>query len=374
LYGSIILLSVVMLQASAVEPQLAAAAPWEHVHRWVEKQRDRMAEDLETAHAALLARARAAGEDALVERLRAEPPQPRPHGYGILPEILDDPPPQPVVTRRNTYSLESLSTTRTRDFRDAALLASRVASEPDLPLAPWVSEFERLRERMQNLEDHLDYHAKWQVEVVAHKAWFFRNNRIIDKLRDVTALQEQNAQAARIDAARDEALRRLTLFRPTPGLHLETRDDGMRVLTVEVWTDVDDETFLDTAPAPWRRPSPAPRRPAPDASRSSCVGAAYRPTRCTPGDRRRAEARSIRTTTSAASRKERSCSRPELPAHTLGRGAACGSGPARWPAGPWPTSSVTCSASTTPTCEATRAIRAEPSAWCSSSGWDCATT
>ena len=34
LYGSIILLSAVMLQASAVGPQHTAAAPWEHVHRW----------------------------------------------------------------------------------------------------------------------------------------------------------------------------------------------------------------------------------------------------------------------------------------------------------------------------------------------------
>lgn len=246
LYGSIILLSVAMLQASAVEPRAAADAPWEHVHRWLGTERDRMAAHLETAHAALLARARAAGDDELVERLRVEPPQPRPHGYGILPEILDDPPRQPVVTRRNLYSLESLSTAYTGEFRDAALLAGRAVSEPDLPLAPWVSEFERLRERMKSLEDHLDYHAKWQVEVVAHKAWFYRNNRIIDKVRKMTALQAQGAPRAQIDAAREEVLRRLAPFRPTPGLTIDTRDDGTRVLTFEVCTDIDDKAFLDT--------------------------------------------------------------------------------------------------------------------------------
>jgi hypothetical protein len=244
LCGSIFLLSAAALQAPALEPQAAAAAPWEHVHRWLGAQRDRMAEHLETAHAALLARARAAGEEALVERLRVEPPRPRPHGYGILPEILDDPPLQPVVTRRNVYSLESLSTSHAGAFRDAALLAGRVASEPDLPLAPWVNEFERLRERMQNLEDHLDYHAKWQVEVVEHKAWFYRSNRIIDKLRKMAALEEQGAPKAQIDAARDEVSRRLAPFRPTPGLHVETRDDGARVLTIEVCTDIDDAAFL----------------------------------------------------------------------------------------------------------------------------------
>jgi hypothetical protein len=246
LYGSISLLFALMLQASGVEPQVAAAAPWEQVHRWVGVQRDRMAQDLETAHAALLTRALAAGEDALVERLRVEPPRPRPHGYGILPEIVDDPPRQPVVTRRNTYSLETLSTSHTRDFRDAALLAGRVTSEPDLPLVPWVGEFERLRERMQNLEDHLDYHAKWQVEVVAHRAWFYWNNRIIDKVGTLNALQAQNAPTEQIKAARAEVLSQLDRFRPTPGLRLETRDDGARVLIVEVCTDIDDEAFLET--------------------------------------------------------------------------------------------------------------------------------
>lgn len=204
-----------------------------------------MADDLGRVHAALLARARAAGEDELIERLRIEPPRPRPHGYGILPEILDDAPPESVATRRNTYSLETLSTAYARDFRDAAVLAGRAVAEPELPLEPWVDEFQRLRKRMRNLEDHLDYHARWQVEIVAHKTWFQWHNRISAQVSRMTELEQQGAAPEQAAALRNEILGRLAPFRPTPGLCLAERADGMRVLTVEVATDIEDDAFLD---------------------------------------------------------------------------------------------------------------------------------
>jgi hypothetical protein len=234
-----------LLVLPAAAPPEPAAAPWEHVHGWLTEHRDRMAQDLETAHVTLLARARAAGDEALVERLRIEPPRPRPHGYGVLPEIVDDPPPAPIEARRTTYSLQALSTRVPQDFRDASVLAGRVPHEPDLPLVPWVDEFLRLRDRMRNLEDHLDYHAKWQVEVVAYREWFGKRNRIIDRVRELRELQERNAPPEEIEAVQAEVLRRLSPFRPTPGLRLGRREDGARVLELTVATDVDDEDFLD---------------------------------------------------------------------------------------------------------------------------------
>ena len=83
-----------------------------------------MARDLETAHTVLLARARAAADEELIEALDIEPPRPRPHGYEILPEWTEDAPLASVKIRRNTYSLATLSTAYSGDFRDAAVLAA----------------------------------------------------------------------------------------------------------------------------------------------------------------------------------------------------------------------------------------------------------
>jgi hypothetical protein len=234
---------LVLPAVPAAEP---AAVPWGYVHRWLSEQRDRMAQDLETAHATLLARARAAGDEALVEKLRIEPPRPRPHGYGILPEIVDDGPLEPVEARRTTYSLEWLSTSFTGDFRDAGVLAARVDAEDELPLEPWAEEFLRLRKRMTLFEDHLDYHAKWQVEVVRYGDWFGERNRIIERVRELRELEAQGAPRERIEAVRAEVLHRIGPFRPTAGLRLTRRPDGARVLGLRVSTDIDDDTFLET--------------------------------------------------------------------------------------------------------------------------------
>jgi len=219
-------------------------APWEYVHGWLCGQRDRMAQDLETAHAALVDRARAAGEDEQIDRL-SEPPQPRLHGYGVLPEIVDDKPLTPVEPRRTLYSLEGLSTSFAGAFRDASVLAARVPAEPDLPLVPWVDEFLRLRERMRNLEDHLDYHAKWQIEVVAYRRWFGERNRIIDQVRRMRELEQQQGPSDEIETLRSEILRRMSPFRVTEGLRMTRGADGTRQLLLTVSTDIEDETFLD---------------------------------------------------------------------------------------------------------------------------------
>jgi len=227
---------------TASEP---AAEPWRYVHAWLTAERDRMAADLERAHGVLVEKARAAGETVLIEKL-GDPPRPRPHGWGILPEIVEDQPVADVETRSTVYSLETLSTSFTGDFRDAAVLAAQVAS-PDAPsLESEVDEFVRLRERMQNLEDHLDYHAKWQVEVVAYRAWFGEHNRIIEKVREMRDLERRGAPAEQIAALRAEILDRLAPFRPTEGLRFERRGDDTRVLKLVVSTDIDDAAFLET--------------------------------------------------------------------------------------------------------------------------------
>jgi hypothetical protein len=225
----------------------AGAEPWRHVHAWLGVERDRMAEDLERAHAALLRRARAAGDAAAIEKLHDEPPRPRQHGYGVLPEIVASPPRRAIRPDRTRYALETLSTAYAADLRDAALLAARSGDDAGLPLAPWVEEFRRLRDRMRNLEDHLDYHARWQVAVVEYRSWFGERNRLADRARELVELIERGGPAERVAAVRRELMPRLAPFRPVAGLAVERETAGGVVLPVEIGTDIEDDAFLARA-------------------------------------------------------------------------------------------------------------------------------
>jgi len=236
-------LPLLLLLLTGDPSSVPAPEPWRHVHRWLEERRDQMAAELEQAHATLLARARAQRDELLIAKLRGAPPGPRRHGYGVLPEIVDSPLRGPVHPRRRSYSLESLSTAYAPAFRDAALLARRSATEPDLPLEPWVDEFQRLRDRMRNLEDHLDYHARWQVAIVEHRAWFTRRNRIADRTRGMVEAIERGAPDDEVETLRREVLQKLAPFRRAPGLAIERSGDAL-VLPVEVTTDIDDESWL----------------------------------------------------------------------------------------------------------------------------------
>ena len=236
---------IVLLILGSVAPADEVPQPrWKYVHHWLAEQRDRMSADLESAHAVLLERARTEGADELAERL-AEPPRPRPRGYAILPQIQEDTPVTPIALRRQIYDLETLGRDFSGRMRDAAVLAHRVAAEPGLPLEPQVLEFDRLRKGMRLLEDHLDYHAKWQVEIIEHSAFFERRNRVVDQARRMSELLEVEAAEKEINALRFEILGQVAQFVRTPGLRCR-EIGGRRVLPVHVHTDIEDETFLAT--------------------------------------------------------------------------------------------------------------------------------
>lgn len=237
----------VSLVVLAVVPIARAAPPerWEHVHRWLGEQRDGMAADLESAHALLLERAIALDDAATIARLD-EPPRPRPRGYGVLPEIKEDRPVAPIELREKIYALETLGRDFSGRLRDAAVLADRVAAEPQLPLETQVEEFDRLRKAMRNLEDHLAYHAKWQVEIVEHRAFFEQRNDVVERARRMADLLKADAAAAEIDTLRAQVLRKVAPFVRTTGLRLVEAPDGRRVLPVTVATDIEDDAFLDT--------------------------------------------------------------------------------------------------------------------------------
>jgi hypothetical protein len=222
----------------------AQPEPWRHVASQLEEERGRMAGQLERAHGVLLERARAEGRDELVDRLEPEPPRPRPTGYGMLPELLENAEPKPVELTETRYSLERLSMRFARSGSDAALLARRVAADPGLPLEPWVDEFERLRDEMRNLEEHLDYHETWQIEVPKWLAYFQDRNGVIADVHGLEVRRAAGAPDEEIETRRRSIVERVAPFRPVPGLALA--DDGeLQLLTVPLVTDIEDDAFLD---------------------------------------------------------------------------------------------------------------------------------
>jgi len=217
-------------------------APWEHVVAWLRAERDRMAEQLAAAHAALGARASERGRSDLLARLAGTPPVPRRAGYAVLPEITAPAAAAgPAAPRQTRYSLDALSAAFPRDVRDAALLAARVAADPRLPLEPWVAEFERLRARLRQVEEHLGYHAWWQVAVTEHGAYFRARARLADLARRLSESPPGSSAAAGLRARlREEGL----VFVPARGLRIERSPEGGAVLPVAVTTDIEDEAFI----------------------------------------------------------------------------------------------------------------------------------
>ena len=223
----------------------AARRPSERALEWLGEERDRFAEDLESAHGALLERARAEAPE-LVELLSPEPPEPAKPGYGVLPEVRHSAPERRIEPRERRYSLESLTTGFAPAIRDAALLAGRVADEPDAPLESLVRDFERLRTDLRNLEEHLSYHEFWQRAVVENAEEYAERRATLELVREWHGLVRSGAEPERRRELRERLRERLRPFEATAGLALERAEDGARVLAVPVATDVAGAGFLGT--------------------------------------------------------------------------------------------------------------------------------
>jgi hypothetical protein len=249
-------LAVVGLLASTGPPQWAFSEPaasegsqstnrrpWQRVLTWLEAERDRFAADLEQARVLLIARAERENPE-LVQRLTDKPAVPRRTGYGLLPDVEPDRSLQELEPRRQAYSLESLTTVSAANFRDAALLKSRVAEEPTAPLERLIAEYERLQPKLENLDSHINYHSMWQQAAIDDAEFFTRQNRI--HARAIEWDQSRaNVDPQASDSARMEIAELVATFRPTPGLAIELDASGTRVLRVSVATDITDASFLE---------------------------------------------------------------------------------------------------------------------------------
>ncbi|MDP6540259.1 MAG: hypothetical protein QF903_10530 [Planctomycetota bacterium] len=233
-------------------------SPWRAAWAWLSGERDRLAADLATAHGGLLARA-CEGRPDLVERLEPTPPAPTPSGWGILPRVAADAALSTARPRERRYSLERLTTGFAGERRDAALLAGAAGAGDEDRLADQVAEFERLKERLRDLEEHLSYHEWWQEAAVEDAAAFAARNESVALTREWRRVVEAGDDPERARRLERELLARVAPFTATRGLAIEEAPDGARTLAVEVHTDIADEAFLGAlvagVDAAWNRAS-----------------------------------------------------------------------------------------------------------------------
>ena len=216
---------------------------WQQVLSSLEEQLDKLSIIMDDIRNELLMRAYNENSD-FVERLYLEPLIRR--GYQNLPKIEPNPPLAAITPRTKTYSLENLQNRFTTVLHDTIELKNKNFITPRVALESLVTEFERLRWQLRNLESHLAYHAQWQLAAVEHVGFYAERNRIAATIREMLALQKNRGPPDLIDRLRQEIDESVSNFRPTTNLKIQVNEDGTQILSVTLYTDIDDELFLAT--------------------------------------------------------------------------------------------------------------------------------
>lgn len=197
-------------------------------------------EALATARATLIERAN--GDVALTERLRGQEPLSPTPGYGVLPEIRREEPTDPPPLGKTIYAMPWVERELARLSAEVTDLTLRLSN--DLALEPMADLYLALRKRHEVLGEHISYHAYWQAAVREHQQFFAARNALLPQVERLARLIDTGGPHSKVEPLRAEILARVAPFRPVEGLRIQQLPDGTRRLPVEVWTDIEDDHFL----------------------------------------------------------------------------------------------------------------------------------
>jgi hypothetical protein len=220
---------------------MAQTPSWQVKHAQLKLSRDTIFNGLQEIHSKLIPRAQDKSP-ALLARLTLEPVESRAVGYRLLPEIQDNGPLVAVSPTRTVYSLKWLERQLFVELENTESLSEDL-SQP-LDLEGLVSRFENLLKSLRRLEDHLSYHQQWQESVVEYPEYFQKNNRLIERYREIDALRKDESSETLITELSEQLIRDGVSFRSTPGLALLEGGGGEKVLPIVICTDIEDEGFL----------------------------------------------------------------------------------------------------------------------------------
>lgn len=266
---------VAVLVSVSVQVQDSAPVPesWAVVCAWLREQADALAADLDRARDTLR-EAATEHDPALLERLDGPAPSGRPPGYGVLPELVEDPPFSTPTPRERRYSLKPISVNFVTAFRDGRVLAERTAHKGAADLEHAVRDYERLRGDLDNLLDHLAYHEQWQPDASTYAEFFAERNALVADVRAMVALEATPAGNGTVDEQAERQAQRAVLrarvaegmstLRPANDLVLVPTSGGGWTLPVTVHTDVTDAAFraafVDAVDGAWNASEAARER------------------------------------------------------------------------------------------------------------------
>jgi hypothetical protein len=236
-----VLLITFMVSVIAAKEHQTQPLPWQAKHAQLQTLKDGIFSQLEEIQSALV---HLVGEEnpALLTQLSLDPAKPRAGGYGLLPEIRENPPLAAVSPKQTLYSLKWLERELFEELENTKSLSEDLPHSQDLEAL--VSRFENSLKSLRRLEDHLSYQQQWQESVVEYPEYFQKNNRLIEKIREIEVLRKDGNSETPITELSEQLIREGVSFRPTPGLTLLNGDEGEKVLPVVICTDIEDEGFL----------------------------------------------------------------------------------------------------------------------------------
>lgn len=236
--ATLVVLAALLGMVSALGLRDVAAAgryPWQDVIDELRQRRDRTGELLARVRETVARRPQADAPE-LLRRLRTEPPLGR--GYGVLPELVDDPPHRSIAPRADLFSLQAVSEEAGQALRLARDLAKRAGDSGNVTASDLVAEFEDLRSRLRRLDGQIAYHGHYQSAVISRADHFADRNRLLGLLE--AAKTDRQALDRVIAERRHEIVR----FYRRPSLAAHWTADGRIVLPVTVATDIADDGFL----------------------------------------------------------------------------------------------------------------------------------
>ncbi|HYB42469.1 MAG TPA: hypothetical protein VEL75_11900 [Candidatus Methylomirabilis sp.] len=199
----------------------------------------------------------------LFARLAEAPPRAVPYGYGILPRVVPDPPrpEQPARVISASFSWARVDGFIGRGLEKLDRLEGRLEASRRLPAAERRSEWERMVEEYRTLaanrkliENNIQYNRLWQGEIArnrrAYDEYTAMHDAVLQRQAVVDVLEWGDRVLDPYLRAREEELadrirRGLPAASPPDFLSVAHPDAHHWIVRVPMYTDIEDQTFLD---------------------------------------------------------------------------------------------------------------------------------
>jgi hypothetical protein len=242
-------------RTAAAPARAAYLVRGDEVEASYERYRERLTRFFETFSARL-------EEDTdLRTKLEAAPPAPVVYGYQILPKLVPAPKTSTPPRLSASYGWSKTAGYVERDLGSLVKLEAQLEQADEatgtLRRARWkkmIGEYRTLSANQKLIASHIEYNRLWQAEIARNRHGYDVQTSLHDAVFQRQALRDAlpyadpvlapylRARADELYARIDEATRRLA---PPNFVEVEQQGPHRFVVTVQLYTDIEDETFIE---------------------------------------------------------------------------------------------------------------------------------